>query len=57
MLSGRMLADWAICADVEDPKLMLIIGCIGLGLNVICAMFLHGMLICRLRFQVGYELG
>ncbi|KAL2838393.1 cation efflux protein [Aspergillus pseudodeflectus] len=26
---------------VEDPKLMLIIGCIGLGLNVICAMFLH----------------
>ncbi|KAL3460513.1 cation efflux protein [Aspergillus heterothallicus] len=26
---------------VEDPKLMLIIGCVGLGLNVICAMFLH----------------
>ncbi|CEL02372.1 hypothetical protein ASPCAL03543 [Aspergillus calidoustus] len=26
---------------VEDPNLMLIIGCIGLGLNVICAMFLH----------------
>ncbi|KAL2866869.1 putative di-, tri-valent inorganic cation transporter [Aspergillus lucknowensis] len=28
---------------VENPKLMLIIGSIGLGLNVICAMFLHGM--------------
>ncbi|KAL2810875.1 cation efflux protein [Aspergillus granulosus] len=26
---------------VEDPKLMLIIGCVGLGLNIICAMFLH----------------
>ncbi|KAL3491972.1 cation efflux protein [Aspergillus germanicus] len=26
---------------VEDPKLMLIIGCVGLGLNVVCAMFLH----------------
>ncbi|KAL2838357.1 cation efflux protein [Aspergillus pseudoustus] len=26
---------------VEDPKLMLIVGSVGLGLNVICAMFLH----------------
>lgn len=28
--------------DVHNPKLMFIIGCIGLGLNVISAVFLHG---------------
>lgn len=28
--------------DVHNPKLMFIIGCIGLGLNIISAVFLHG---------------
>lgn len=27
---------------IEDPKLVLIIGCIGLGLNIISVLFLHG---------------
>lgn len=27
---------------VEDPKLVLIMGCIGLALNIISAIFLHG---------------
>lgn len=29
-------------AVVEQPKLVLIVGCIGLGLNIISASFLHG---------------
>ncbi|KAJ5503176.1 Cation efflux protein [Penicillium fimorum] len=28
--------------DVHNPKLMFIIGCVGLGLNIISAVFLHG---------------
>lgn len=28
--------------DIHDPKLMFIIGCIGLGLNIISVVFLHG---------------
>lgn len=28
--------------DMEDPFLVLIMGCIGLGLNIISIMFLHG---------------
>lgn len=27
---------------IEDPKLVLIVGSIGLGLNVLSALFLHG---------------
>jgi hypothetical protein len=30
--------------DVHDPKLMFILGCIGLGLNIISVVFLHGMI-------------
>lgn len=30
--------------NVEDPKLVLIMGCVGLGVNIASAMFLHGML-------------
>ncbi|OJJ46393.1 hypothetical protein ASPZODRAFT_96615 [Penicilliopsis zonata CBS 506.65] len=29
---------------VEDPKLMFILGCVGLGLNIISVLFLHGMM-------------
>lgn len=28
--------------DMEDPFLVLIMGCIGLGLNIISIIFLHG---------------
>lgn len=28
---------------IEDPKLVLIIGCVGFGLNVLVMSFLHGM--------------
>ena len=28
--------------DVHNPKMMFIIGCVGLGLNIISAVFLHG---------------
>lgn len=31
-----------IRSDVENPKVILIVGCLGLGLNVMSAMFLHG---------------
>ena len=31
--------------DVENPKLVFIVGCVGLGLNMISALFLHGMFI------------
>lgn len=30
-------------SGVENPKLILIIGCIGLALNIISAIFLHGL--------------
>lgn len=47
----RMLAESGVALglhalDVENPKLMFIIGSIGLGLNIICATFLHGNLPC-----------
>jgi zinc transporter 1 len=29
--------------EVEDPKLILIVGCIGLGLNIISIIVVHGM--------------
>ena len=29
---------------VEEPKLVLIMGCVGLTLNIISALFLHGLL-------------
>jgi hypothetical protein len=28
--------------EVENPKLMLIMGCVGFGLNIISGIFLHG---------------
>lgn len=30
--------------EIEEVKLMLIMGCVGLGLNIITAAFLHGQL-------------
>jgi zinc transporter 1 len=33
-------------SGIEDPKLVFIVGCIGLGLNLVSALFLHGE--CRL---------
>jgi hypothetical protein len=29
--------------EVENPKLVLIMGCVGFGLNLISVLFLHGM--------------
>jgi hypothetical protein len=29
--------------DVENPKLVLVMGCVGFGLNLISVLFLHGM--------------
>lgn len=31
-----------IVIEVENPKLVLIMGCVGLTLNIISAVFLHG---------------
>lgn len=28
---------------VEKPKLIFIMGCVGFGLNILSALFLHGM--------------
>jgi zinc transporter 1 len=30
--------------EVENPKLVLIMGCVGFGLNLISVLFLHGMI-------------
>ncbi|KAI9370643.1 cation efflux protein [Aspergillus egyptiacus] len=41
--------------QVENPKLMLIVGSIGLGLNIVCAIFLHGNLpLSYLHFLVDH---
>lgn len=42
-----LLAAWLpslviVLSGVENPKLVLIIGCVGFALNVISAFFLHG---------------
>jgi hypothetical protein len=29
--------------EVDNPKLVLIMGCVGFGLNLISVLFLHGM--------------
>lgn len=40
---------WTVCRvanieiGVENPKMILIMGCVGFGLNVVSALFLHGM--------------
>jgi Co/Zn/Cd efflux system component len=40
--SGNVVANlWVL--DVENPRLMFIMGAVGLGLNLISAIFLHGV--------------
>lgn len=39
-----------ISAEVQNPKLVLIMGSVGFGLNVISVLFLHGKI---LPFQAG----
>lgn len=29
--------------EIEQPKLVVIIGCVGLGLNILSVCFLHGL--------------
>jgi hypothetical protein len=36
------VADYPSCVVVEDPKLVMIVGCVGFGLNIISVLFLHG---------------
>jgi zinc transporter 1 len=52
--------------DVNNPKMMFIVGCVGLGLNLISAIFLHGMVlvsrISHLKLTIlehghGHDLG
>lgn len=41
MLSSFYMAN--LSPGVENPKLILIMGCVGLTLNITSAIFLHGM--------------
>lgn len=41
---STMRALLTLHSDVQNPKMMFIVGCVGLGLNLISAVFLHGML-------------
>lgn len=36
-----------LLTEVEDPKLVLIVGAIGFGLNIISILFLHGKIFRR----------
>lgn len=36
------VTDYLYGAVVDDPKLVMIVGCVGFGLNIISVLFLHG---------------
>ena len=44
--------DLTLLSDVNNPKMMFIVGCVGLGLNIISAIFLHGMALAIHTFYV-----